>query len=252
MKTTEKGDFFISSNSVYNISEEEYNRIELLVNAAKAFARNTHQCVYIIDYFRKDFLYVSENIEMLCGEPAEKVREFGYELYMKHVPEEELQMLVEINKMGFDKANTIPPEERVEYTMYDFHLINGRKKRLINHTLTPLMMTRDGRIWLALCTIAPSTKSKPGNVVLKRASENWCYIYSLTKHRWERREAVTLTEAERDILRLSSQGYTMEDMSVMLSKSIDTIKTYKKRLFTKLEVRSIAEALSYATNYKLL
>lgn len=251
--TTSKEDFFIPANSVYNVTDEEYERIELLVNAAKAFVRNTYQCVYIIDYFRKDFLYVSDNVEMLCGEPAEKVREFGYDLYLKHVPEEEQKMLLDINSEGFNKANTIPPEERVEYTIsYDFHLMNGRKKRLINHTLTPLMMTRDGRIWLALCTISPSTKSKPGNVVLKKADENWCYTYSLVTHRWERREAVTLSEIERDILRLSSQGYTMEDIATQLCRSVDTIKTYKKRLFAKLEVRSIAEALSYATNYKLL
>lgn len=251
--STNKEDFFIPANSVYNVTDEEYERIELLVNAAKAFARNTYQCVYIIDYFRKDFLYVSDNVELLCGEPAEKVREFGYELYLRHVPEDEQRMLLEINREGFNKANTILPEERVEYTIsYDFHLMNGRKKRLINHTLTPLMMTRDGRIWLALCTIAPSAKSKPGNVVLKKADENWCYAYSLVTHRWERREAVTLSETERDILRLSSQGYTMEDIATQLCRSVDTIKTYKKRLFTKLEVRSIAEALSYATNYKLL
>lgn len=250
---TNKEDFFIPANSVYNVTDEEYSRIGLLVNAAKAFARNTYQCVYVIDYFQKGFLYVSDNIEMLCGEPADKVKEFGYELYLKHVPEDEQRMLLEINREGFEMANTIGPEERVEYTIsYDFHLVNGKKKRLINHTLTPLMMTRDGRIWLALCTMAPSTKSSPGNVVLKRSGENRYRAYSLTRHRWEVKEAVALTEMERDILRLSSQGYTMDDIAAQLCKSIDTIKTYKKRLFAKLEVRSIAEALSYATNYKLL
>lgn len=251
--TANKEDFFIPANSVYNISDEEYERMELLLNATRAFARATHQCVYVIDYFRKGFLYVSDDIEMLCGEPVEKVQEFGYDLYMKHVPEEEVQMLLEINREGFKMANAIEPEERKEYTIsYDFHLINGKKKQLINHTLTPILMTRDGRIWLALCTIAPSTKSEPGNVVLKKQGENWYYAYSLTKHQWESKEAVALTETERDILRLSSQGYTIEDIAAQLCKSIDTIKTYKKRLFAKLEVRSIAEALSYATNYKLL
>ena len=47
---TNIGDFFIVSNSVYNVTDEDYQKINLLVNAAKAFARSTHQCVYIIDY----------------------------------------------------------------------------------------------------------------------------------------------------------------------------------------------------------
>ena len=53
---TNVGDFFLVSNSVYNVTDEDYLKINLLVNAAKAFARSTHQCVYIIDYFKKNFL----------------------------------------------------------------------------------------------------------------------------------------------------------------------------------------------------
>ena len=50
---TNIGDFFIMSNSVYNITDEDYQKINLLVNTAKAFARSTHQCVYIIGIFSK-------------------------------------------------------------------------------------------------------------------------------------------------------------------------------------------------------
>lgn len=103
------GDFFFPANAVYDINDEEYKRIELLLNATKAFARNTHQCVYIIDYFHKGFLYVSDNFETLCGEPADKIKEFGYFLYLKHVPENEQQMLLEINREGFKMADSIPP-----------------------------------------------------------------------------------------------------------------------------------------------
>ena len=40
---TNVGDFFIGSNSVYNITDEDYQKINLLINSAKAFARSTHQ-----------------------------------------------------------------------------------------------------------------------------------------------------------------------------------------------------------------
>ena len=52
----EKYDFFLHSNEVNHINREDYEKIELLVNAAKAFARSTYQCVYIIDYFHQDFI----------------------------------------------------------------------------------------------------------------------------------------------------------------------------------------------------
>lgn len=84
---TNIGDFFIVSNSVYNITEEDYQKINILVNAAKAFARSTHQCVYIIDYFKQNFLYVSENLAYWCGQTSEKIKDFGYKFYLDYVPE---------------------------------------------------------------------------------------------------------------------------------------------------------------------
>lgn len=53
---------------------------------------------------------------------------------------------------------------------------------------------------------------------------------------------------EEEILALSAQGYTMSDMADMLCRSVDTVKASKKRLFTKLGVRNIASALSFASN----
>ena len=41
----EKGNFFLHSNEVNHISKEDYAKVEVLVNAVKAFARSTYQCV---------------------------------------------------------------------------------------------------------------------------------------------------------------------------------------------------------------
>lgn len=132
-------DFFIISNAVHGITDADYKLADLLVNAAKAFARSTHQGVYIIDYFKMNFLYVSENLANWCGVPADKIREFGYQIYVDHVPEEEQKMLIEINRSGFNLFETIPVEERLDYTIsYDFHFITGRKKTVDKPTTLPL------------------------------------------------------------------------------------------------------------------
>lgn len=250
---TNIGDFFIISNAVHNIADEDYEKLGLLVNAAKAFARSTNQGVYIIDYFRMNFLYVSENLANWCGIPSDKIKDFGYQIYIDHVPEDEQRMLVEINQSGFNLFEQIPVEERLDYTItYDFHFTQGRKRQLVNHHLTPMVLTKDGRIWLALCTVEMSARNVPGHIVVRKSNSNMYYEYSLEKHKWLVKENVKLSETERDILVLSAQGYTMNDISDRLCKSIDTIKACKRALFAKLEVRNIAEALSYATNYKLI
>ena len=75
------GDFFSLQNSVESINESDYEKVGLIIEAAKAFERSTYQCVYIIDYFKKGFLYVSNNIARLCGGEAEKIKDFGYKFY---------------------------------------------------------------------------------------------------------------------------------------------------------------------------
>ena len=250
---TNVGDFFISSNSVYNATDEDYQKIDLLVNAAKAFARSTHKCVYIIDCFKQNFLYVSENLVYWCGQTSDKIKDSGYRFYLDYVPEKEQQMLLEIKKKGFELFNEIPFVERLDYTIsYDFHIIHGRKLRLVNHHLTPMVLTKDGRIWLALCTISMSARSAPGHIIMKKSGSKSYYEYSLDEHKWLKKDGITLSEIEREVLILSAQGYTMNDIADKLCKSVDTIKAYKKVLFSKLGVKNIVEALSYATNYKLL
>ena len=110
----EKEDFFLHSNEVNHINREDYDKIELLVNAAKAFARSTYQCVYVIDYFHQDFIYASDNLAYLCGLEPEQLMEAGYQMYIDHVPDADLQMLLEVNKKGFDLFNEWPVGDRLD------------------------------------------------------------------------------------------------------------------------------------------
>lgn len=246
-------DFFLYSNAVHNVTEEEYKEMELLVSAVKSFARITYKCVYVIDYFKRDFVYVSDNFAYLCGQDPELIKEFGYRLYSDFVPSDERRMLVEINRSGFDFFEKIPVGERKEWAItYDFHIVNGNHKRLINHKLTPISLTKDGRMWLGLCTISLSAKNKPGNVIMKKSDDSSYYEYSFSDHRWHKKEQVKLSEEERNVLIFSSQGYTMAEIAELIYKSVDTVKSYKRRIFEKFEVNNITEAVMYAINYKLL
>ena len=198
-----KDDFFLHSNKVGHISKEDYDKIELLVNAAKAFARSTYQCVYIIDYFHQDFIYASDNLAYLCGLEPEQLMEAGYQMYIDHVPDADLQMLLEVNKKGFDLFNELPVGDRLDYTIsYDFHLTNGRHSRLIHHHLTPILLSDDGRIWLALCTVSLAATDEPGHIIMQKNGERSYFEYSTLRHKWEKKEGITLSETERDVLRL--------------------------------------------------
>ena len=251
MSENRANDFFYPGNAVHG--EPDYGLADNFVRTAEAFANTTYQSVYIIDYFRKNFLYVSPNPLFLCGMSAEAVKGLGYQFYIDHVPAKEVDMLLEINKAGFSFINDVPLEEKSKYTIsYDFHLVNGREKILINHKLTALACQSDGAVWLSLAVVSLSTHSDAGHITMHCQDKSEYWEYDLDFHCWEKRTAPILNETEKEILTLSMQGLTITSIAERIHRAVDSVKSARRRLFEKLEVNNISEAISYATNYKLL
>ena len=246
-------DFFMYENRVEGITDADYQRMQPYVEAAQAFAQTTYQSIYIIDYFRKNFLYVSDNPLFLCGHSADEVRRMGYGFYMDYVPSDEVQMLAELNRSGFRAFYEEPVENRRQCMMsYDFHIAHGNRLLLVNHKITPLVMTANGRVWLALCTVSLSPHKEAGHIEFRQFATGEKREYSLEAHRWKNREAITLKPEEKQILTLSAQGYTMKEIAGQMLRSFDTVKFYRRQIFEKLGVQNITEALSLATSYGLV
>lgn len=108
MKTPDE--FFIPDNEVKLPDELDYCRVDEYIRSAEAFSRSTYQSVYIIDYFKQNFLYVSPNPMFLCGLTPEQMIDLGYQFYLKYVPEDEQALLLDINRVGFAFHNQIPLE----------------------------------------------------------------------------------------------------------------------------------------------
>lgn len=253
-KMTDRTDeFFIPDNEVRLRDELDYRCVDEYIRSAEAFSRSSYQSVYIIDYFRQNFLYVSPNPMFLCGLSPERVKELGYRFYLDFVPEDEQPLLLTLNKAGFAFYNDIPVSERKDwYISYDFHILYNGRKILINHKLTPLALTSDGRIWLALCVVSAATHTDAGHIEMHRVGTSEYFEYNTVSRRWIKKQMPTLNDGEKSVLTLSIQGYTMSEIADKICLSPDTIKKYRKRIFEKLEVRNISEAIVAATNNKLI
>ena len=92
-----KSDFFTSSNAVSPVPDSEYARVEPYVEMLECMSRLTYQSIYVIDYWKKNFLYVSDNPLFLCGRTREEVLAKGYDFYFEVCEQSELAALVEIN-----------------------------------------------------------------------------------------------------------------------------------------------------------
>ncbi|WGH76886.1 helix-turn-helix transcriptional regulator [Tenacibaculum tangerinum] len=247
-------DFFSIKNSVDSILDEERKKAADYLSAVKAFARVTYKSIYIIDYEKKGFEYVSENPLFLCGHTAEEVQKMGYAFYFNYVEEKDLDLLLSINTIGFDFYDKLPIEDRLHYTIsYDFHIENKESKKiLINQKLTPIFLTSEGKIWKAMCIVSLSTEEKSGNIRIYREGDNIINYYDLKGNYWKKIKKIELTKREKEILRFSIRGFTINEIAKSIFVCSDTVKFHRKKLFEKLEVANIAEAISYTINNKLI
>jgi DNA-binding CsgD family transcriptional regulator len=244
----------LTKNKVENISYQDHLQQQDYLEAVKAFARLTYESVYVIDYEKMAFEYVSENPLFLCGHSAEEVLNLGYEFYFKNVPEKDLVLLNLINEAGFDFFAKLPGEEKKQYSIsYDFHLINlDGKPMLINHKLTPLFLTSDEKMWKAMCIVSISHHQQAGNICIYKQGTDDLWELDIQNNIWRKSEKPKLTKREIEILRLHAQGLTINQIAERIFVAPDTVKYYRRRIFERLEVGNMVEALSYAVNSKII
>ncbi|MBO9675371.1 MAG: helix-turn-helix transcriptional regulator [Sphingobacteriaceae bacterium] len=243
----------LTKNKVEKISTKDFQQQDYM-EAVKAFARLTYESVYVIDYEKMAFEYVSENPLFLCGYSPEEVLGLGYEFYFKNVPEKDLILLSLINEAGFDFFAKLSDGEKKHYSItYDFHLINQEgKPRLINHKLTPLFLTSEGKMWKAMCIVSLSHHQQAGNTCIYKQGTDELWVLDTTTKIWKKSEKPKLNRREIEILQLHAQGLTINQIAEKIFVAPDTVKYYRRRIFERLEVSNMVEALSSAVNHKMI
>ena len=246
------------------IPESDYVRTDVCVAMANALARNTNHSLYIIDYNRRNFLYVSSNPLFLCGRSPEEVRQKGYAFYFEVVPPDEMKRLMEINEAGFrfyysQEAGfrfyySQSTEKRLDLSIeYDFHLCMPENRRhLVHHKLTPVLLSAEGDIWLALCSVSLSPRKDIGAVIISDCTCADRYVYSFEGRRWRKQSGLILSEREKEILQLSVKGLSNKEIGEILFIDANTVKYHKKKLFENLHAENITEAVGIAANLRLI
>lgn len=190
----------------------------------------------------------------LCGHSAEEVKEMGYTFYFKYVPEEDIELLIRINGIVTDFFEGIPIEERTHYTIsFDFHLKSDKRKKILVHQkLTPVFLTESGKLWKAICVVSLSAEKGSGNITITKQGINNTLVFDLLNNRWKTVEKINLSDREQEILQLSIRGYTINEIAEKTFVSPETVKFHRKKLFSKLKVTNISEAIFNAANNRLL
>lgn len=237
------------------VEEALYREVQPYIDSAAAFARLTYQSLYIIDYYKMNFLYVADNPLFLCGESVETVREAGYNFYYQYVSTDDLEFLTQVNHAGFEFFREIAIPERLLYTIsYNLRIAQGSSHTplLINHQLTPLRLDSVGNIWLAFCLVSLASSQEFGVAYMTSVSSNTIWQFSLEIGRWKQLESIELNDYEKCVIRMANRGLSVSEIAQEINRSEDSVKGYRKSLFQKLGVGNISEAIAVATHRRLI
>ncbi len=202
---------------------------------------------YIIDYYKKEFYFISRNSIFLCGYSEEEVMNWGYEFYGKIISPDDLSKLEEINTIGFNIFYQASPEKRPMISIaYDLILHSKDGHRFaIRHGLKPFLFAPDGNIWMAICSVSHSSSKKMGNIILSYKHINENYTIDLDKKTINLIPPIILTESEQIIIKETERGSLEKQIAVQLGITTDTIHYYKKKLIKKTHSKSFTEAIAY-------
>ena len=228
------------------VSEEQYQRFETLPTVCDKLARLTNESIYIIDYSKQNFFFVSSHPLFLCGYTAQEVKEMGYAFYEKVLSPEDLQMILEINKFGWELFDHTPPAERTNACFsYDFYLHHrDGTKTLINHKLSPTFLTDHNNMWLAICTISLSSKKTSGNVVFTQNNTWEYYTYNFDTKQIEKYRSGKLTKREKEVVALMMRGFNTDEIAKTLLISTNTVRSHRVAIEQKFDVNNAANAIA--------
>lgn len=245
MKSITNG-FFTELNSIETITDTDYNNFENFVNAFKSMVNATNVAIYLFDYHKKEIPFVSKNILSWCGISAEDVNKYGYDLILKFIPDEDLQMLIDINNIAFDYFYKSLNNECNNFSLsYDFRFCDF----MVNQHYVPVLF-KDNKIWVAACYVFPSSQKEVGNMVL--TTDNGSYNYSFKNKTWTKQSPIYLSDREKYIIRRSAQGYSSKEIAEINHICETTVKKQKYILFEKLGVSNISEAVQRCITNGLL
>lgn len=131
------------------------------------------------------------------------------------------------------------------------YILNDRDKNFATYKFAPLTQGEDGVPIHFLCSVGFSSR-KYQEKILQLDVNTGARAFLGSNGVWCKSEYDKLTPVELSVLALSAEGRTIPEIAEVINKATDSVKSIRKRIFVKLQVRNISEAIVFAMNHKLV
>lgn len=239
------------SNVSETISKEEYDHINLLFESLDATARLTNASMFVIDFAKNNMVYRTDNLLFTDEATKRDIQRESINPYWALIHEDDFEILLETRAAYLDFVKGFKPKQKLNHTyVIDYRIRLRRRDYMITQKFTPLKLRPNGELWLGLFCITTSTHKACEHIAI--FGDNFRYTYDFEQKRFlPFNENMELTLMEKAILLRAAKGLTTEQIADNLCRSVNTIKTHKSRLFDKLHVSSMSEAMTFVQNYDL-
>lgn len=226
--------------------------IDMQIKGIDTFARLTNSTAFIIDFDRHKMLYRTDRMLFLDQISYNDYQRECENPYWGLVTEDTLNYLLLLRKNYPLLHQAMDAEDyRMHICSIDFPIIVKKHEFFINQKFSPLVMRTDGITKIGLFLINPSTSNHLESFIITQSEIRW--RFDVEKGQYKRFNLRTsLSFKEKVILERIKKGMTNEEIASNLNLSVPTIKTHRMRIFKKLSVKTIAEALTVIGNYNLI
>jgi DNA-binding CsgD family transcriptional regulator len=205
----------------------------------------TSQLVSIINHSTMEYLYVSENAENLTGFSAAEHKRSGVELMIQRFHPIDLAFMEkEVFPAYYRHLRLLSPEEQLRMKLiYNFRFLHrgGYYIQVVQESIGLSIEENKLILGLTICRDITRYKTSDRNfyrIVLVNEAGKGTVLET---------NAITsvFTPREEKVLSLIIDGFSEKQISDILCISLYTVKTHKKNMMKKANVRNVAELASY-------
>ncbi|MBW3523498.1 MULTISPECIES: response regulator transcription factor [unclassified Chryseobacterium] len=243
----------------YLFPEDSYQATDevLISQTTKVFeavTKSIHGNIFIINLLEKKIDYIPYLPFYISEGSIQDIKTAGLSFLRKITASEDHHILDILKKTVIPFFNKLPINDRTKYIInFDSHIKSVEKRKiLLNYKVIPFELDHKGNIKKAICNLSLSLKKSSGNIQISSDVSDLLWLYDLKDEKWVKTNKKKLTYKEFDVFRYYLQGLTIPEIAKKTYLSSDTVKWHRRKLFEKLDVSNITEALAYAVTNDLI
>lgn len=235
-------------------SADDQQFLRQYIEACELMSRTLDQVIYVADYRKREFAYVSAVPTMLFGMTPRSILNRGFSFLNDYITPDDIAFIRGIVGEWFSFLAECPRHHLSSYVLsYNLRLRSVRYgELLIANSLIPLRFDAHGQPWLAhgIISMATDRRLHLGRIGLMGQPSYWEYDEHECK--FQLVEVAPLSEVSKQVIYLSRLNLPVGEIAKRLGRTESTIKWYRAELKRQFRVKTFEQVIAMASSLKLL